>query len=117
MAAPCRAEVEKALLATGYRRSAEPISADHAVFHKPSGVEFVDRDGSTQHGLIEVTSRALLIEGNVWDNYTLGSVFSTALGWMQVYFYTLSAPELLSRLPFLEAEIVALQTRLLAVAP
>lgn len=110
---PPLSEVEAALIERGYRHyTPNPELDKYAhLWQKRSGVE-KEGEGETMRGSIDI---------KVYDfnygkhpfSYKVGATFETPHGWFDCKFYSLNGRDLLDRLPALEAEVRALQERLL----
>lgn len=117
---PTRAEVHARLAERGYRSF--PVSATFgrhdANWQKRSGV-FKETEDELLKGYVDVrewrhdkyTHRPEM--AHMSDSYEVGARFETPHGWVNFMFYGLNGHELLKRLPTLEAEVRALQERLM----
>ncbi len=110
---PPLSEVEAALIERGYKHFTPNPTIDRYahLWQRRSGVvkEF---DGDIERGFIDVKVYDFSAHG--WPlSYEVGTTFETPHGWIQSYFYSLNGRNLLDRLPALEAEVRALQERLM----
>ena len=110
---PTREEVAAFLEGRGYRSyPVHDIDRHDAHWQARSGVSFQTGDGETKRGGFDV--REWHLETYQFpDSYEVGATFETPHGWLRLFFYSLDAERLLARLPALEAEIRAIQERLM----
>ena len=111
---PTREEVAAFLTGRGYRSYPLPALSRHDVhWQRPSGVTRPREDGEALRGRFDVREWHRDTLGGPTDGYEVGASFPTAHGWLRLFFYSLNAERLLARLPALEAEIRAIQERLM----
>lgn len=110
---PTREEVAAFLEGRGYRSyPVHDIDRHDAHWQARSGVTFKTGDGETKRGGVDVrewSPETYQFPGS----YEVGATFKTPHGWLRLFFYSLDAERLLARLPALEAEIRAIQERLM----
>ena len=117
---PTRAEVHARLAERDYRSFPVNATFDRhdANWQKRSGVLKV-KEGEWLKGYVDVREwrhdkyahRPEM--AHMPDGYEVGACFETPHGWVNFMFYGLNGQELLKRLPTLEAEVRALQERLM----